>query len=420
MIEYIASGTSYLRMHADRQTAPENFDSFVRALNYVRGANNHKFGLLFNAYTESGFGAAFQKFRPYVDSIHADSGGLQIVTQGLKIDGPLKTKIYKTQAQWADIGMCFDEIPIGTHSGRSGRNDVNNRWFKKDELEHYARQTGKNLREQIDSFLEEKTTCRPMLIAQGNCYDSYMRWVEYVVDEVGQDREKYIGGVAMGAAALGTGLREDIFRAFMFKQLPVDLSHNHLHILGVGSVKRLLPYVTFMKNGYYEGTHISYDSTTHTSGVELGLFYDKNSKGISFNRIYSPTYELVFEEIKDIFPELSDYTPRDFHEVMNNGFTKYTGKESGEIGKSEFLFTKMRTAFSFKSIYNFTNHLNNVILNNNDYDLECQKAKSFMIMKNLLTVKDLDSWKNWEAHCGRHVKSAKVSSAEPTSIDDFI
>jgi len=53
----------------------------------------------------------------YKDSlynIHADSGGLQAITLGKKIDSNLKTQVYNIQSQYADIGMSFDEIPITT------------------------------------------------------------------------------------------------------------------------------------------------------------------------------------------------------------------------------------------------------------------------------------------------------------------
>ena len=43
-----------------------------------------------------------------------------------------------------------------------------------------------------------------------------LKWVEYVLDEIPKSNHQFIGGVAMGAAALGTGTLEDIERAFIF------------------------------------------------------------------------------------------------------------------------------------------------------------------------------------------------------------
>ena len=51
-------------------------------------------------------------------------------------------------------------------------------------LEHYSRETGKNIKRQIEIFLEEKSSSKPMIIAQGNCYETYMYWVEYVLKEI--------------------------------------------------------------------------------------------------------------------------------------------------------------------------------------------------------------------------------------------
>ena len=78
----------------------------------VTDVHSHKFSMLYNGHTESSFGDRFTAYKDHVHEIHADSGGLQIVTQGMTITDELKDKVYENQAEWADVGMCFDEIPV--------------------------------------------------------------------------------------------------------------------------------------------------------------------------------------------------------------------------------------------------------------------------------------------------------------------
>lgn len=410
-IEYIASGTSYMRTNAPRNYEDAETVEFISsAFRKVSEETNHKFGLLYNAFTEAGFGEQLRKYSGY-HSIHADSGGLQIVTQGKTITDELKEGVYKNQGQWSDLAMSFDEIPIGTVTGKSGRNDTNNRWFKADELEYYARLSGQNIKRQIETFLKYDSKSKPIFIAQGNCYDSYMKWAEYGMQEIPQELHQYIGGVAMGAAALGTGTLEDIQRAVFFKSLPIDAKH--LHILGVGSAKRLMPYLIFMQNGYYDDISVSYDSTTHTSGVELGLFFNKDFEGTSFNRIYNRVYESMFANMAELF-DLSTYDAKAFHNVMNTGYTKFA-----EAGGNSLDFSKLRISFIITSIINFCKQVD-AMLDSKDVTLKlADKSKFYQPAKLLYNVKSKQDFDYWMMHVGRKVKSNKIANTKPASIEDF-
>jgi hypothetical protein len=413
-LEYIASGTSYLRFHSNRNTTenPANAAFISMMLSKVKeNSKHHKFGMLFNAFTESSFGDKFTYLKGY-DSIHSDSGGLQIITQGKTITPALKDQVYRTQAKWSNLGMSFDEIPIGMVGTTSGRNDVTNRWYKPDEMEQYARETGRNIRRQIEVFHEEKSDCKPILIAQGNCYDTYMKWVEYVLDEIPQDEQKYIGGVAMGAAALGTGSLEDIERAFIFSQLPIEKTH--LHVLGVGSAKRMLPYMVFLQNGLYDGCTVSYDSTTHTGGVELGLYYSKDFETVSFTRQYSKHYENIYAEICEL-GQMEGIDCRAFHEIMNTGYTKYI--ES--LGKADFDYLRARTSFTMKSIINFVQHIDQLYENKEQILKTAIEAKMYSPIKHLYNVKTKSDWDSWLVHFKKAVKSKRVQIGQPVSLDDF-
>jgi hypothetical protein len=382
--------------------------------NTVKDQSNHKLGVLYNSFTEGSFGPRLKNYTAF-DSIHADSGGLQIVTKGETVTPEIKTAIYKNQAASADMGMCFDEIPVQLAGEKSGRNDTKNRYFDNKKLEFYARETGKNLKEQIETFLAEKSNCKPILIAQGNCYDSYMKWVELILDEIPTELHDHIGGTAVGAAALGTGSLEDIERAYLFSQFP-EVIQKHLHILGIGSTKRLLPYLIFMQNGMYkETTSVSYDSTTHTSGVALGLYYNRNWKSIKFNRNYSKTYQEAFEDMKQ-FINLDGYDDRELHKCMNMSALTYF-EENKENGPE--IFATMVMGFIMSSIRNFITHVDTVMSDKKELLKVAQKAKFYTPAKFLFEVNNKDAYDKWYGNFRSHIPSRRVAANPPSTLEDF-
>lgn len=80
----------------------------------VNGANNHSFGYLFNGYVEAGEGEILSKIisPSSVSSVHADSGGLQVISRGFQITEEMKRSVYEVQAKYSNVAMSFDEIPV--------------------------------------------------------------------------------------------------------------------------------------------------------------------------------------------------------------------------------------------------------------------------------------------------------------------
>ena len=405
-LEYILSGTSYTRIHSviDDPVVKPIIDKLMSLPGKM---TNHKFGLLYNAFTEAGFGPNLNKI-PNLDSIHADSGGLQIITQGLTVTDEIKKKIFKNQATYADLGMCFDEIPVTTVGATSGRNDTSNRFFDKENLKALATQTGKNIERQIDVFLEEKSKCKPILIAQGNCYDTYMEWVDTILAAIPQEKHKYIGGVAMGGAALGTGSLEDIERAFIYSQLQIEKTH--LHVLGVGSIKRMLPYVTFMKNGLYEDASVSYDSTTHSSGIELGSYFHESM--ISFSRNFSKAYHVMYTDTMALHD--ANISVEKFFKLLNSSKTKWV-----EAGEDLPTFYMVRLSCIISSVINFCKHLDNIVANEQAFLEFVGTDKSLAPFLSLVDVKSLSDYNRWKASVGRYVKTNRIASQQPASLEEF-
>ena len=413
--EYVASGCSFFKLiYKESRERETNLSFFENTFGSCNGYKDHHVSLLYNAHTEKGVGAKLKD--AYLGrgchQIYADSGGLQAVTLGQQITDEFKDSVYKNQATSANIGMSFDEIPVRIIGDKSIRLDLEFRKYDADLLETCARQSGKNLKRQIEVYLDQKTECKPMLITQGNCYDSYMRWVEYMLDEMPQEYTKYIGGIAMGAAALGQGTLEDIKRGFYYTQLPIDLERKHMHLLGVGSVYRMLPNIIFMQNGLYDGVWLSYDSTTHTSGSVQGRYY-MNDRTLTFNRVYDDAYRKIHADLTRNFPEY-EYDVDTLYECLNLSSRTYEEKR-GNIDPS----IQTYIGYVASSIKNFIDHVHRISSKKSAVIAFADKRdkNSFNALYDVRTKEDFEHWLQW---IGPHVSSAPVNPyLEPNTLEDL-
>ena len=94
-LEYVISGPAYLRLGSEQCEDPDTLNMIINMMNKtVHNKNNHQFSLLYNGFTEKNFGKKLQKFRPAIKNIHADSGGLQIITRGLQNTPETRAKVF--------------------------------------------------------------------------------------------------------------------------------------------------------------------------------------------------------------------------------------------------------------------------------------------------------------------------------------
>lgn len=411
-IEYILSGTSYTRIHSNKDLDQEILESNKEIIGQLRAESKHKFGMLFNAFQEANYGKHLEKYSDVLDSIHADSGGLQIITLGKTITEEMKDKIYRIQAAHATYGMCFDEIPIQVAGGKSVRNDTTNRIFDRAMLDPCAKLTAKNIERQIDIFLEEKTECKPILIAQGNCYDTYMRWVDVIMQTIPQEKHQYIGGVAMGAAALGTGALEDFDRAFYFSQLPME--KKYLHVLGIGSAKRILPYIMMHHNGLYPADlSMSYDSTTHSCGIEFGTYF-KGGRAYSFTRHWSNDYDIMFDDLQARYPQLG-IEKFDFLRLMNSS----GGKSRDEYGYSMKTILNTRLAIIMSNVINFCLFVDSIHDSKKAIKQFIASNKDLSPVTPLLDIRDIVDYNKWKADMGRFLASDRIATQKANTLESF-
>lgn len=272
---YISSGMSYtVRKRFTRETELATCDLLTNiALKTGQLYKEHSFGYLVNGLTEKGLGETLNNIYDNKLLVIGDSGGLQAITLGKKSDDAMKEGVYKTQSEQVDFAMSFDEIPVTLTSNRSTFHDTSSRYFDPSIFDAKAKLSGQNLLKQIEYFKRVGTSAKPFLIVQGNSMQWYQRWIDIILDEVGEDNHKYIGGLASGAAALGQGKLEDVKRMWYLTKIdaPAHIK-NVVHVLGLGAISRLLPLVALKMGGYFPDTVFTYDSTTHTSGLSNGNF----------------------------------------------------------------------------------------------------------------------------------------------------
>jgi hypothetical protein len=395
--EYVASGFSYFKINGRAKLSANYIDFFKNTFSQINGKHNHTVSLLYNAYTEKNRGEMFSDtLKEHVHHIYADSGGLQMITLGKTITEQRKMDVYANQAKYSDIAMAFDVIPVKVLGERYVGVDTKNRKFDAEKLEDCAKESGKNLATQIQYFIENKTKTKPFLIAQGNCYDSYMKWVEIMLKQLPTGFVDHIGGLAMGAAALGKGPLEDIKRAFYVTQLPIELKH--VHLLGVGSFPRMIPTLIFAQNGVYKNMTISYDSTTHTASIERGLYFYRN-KMLNYSRYYGPDYDTVFSDIHKNFPGVYPYDVRMMHECLNKAPSvieeKYGSPDAPVI---------TAIAYISSAIKNFCDCVDRMSRSKEDL-LKTLPSKYKNAFSTLSEVKTLSDFDNWLRNASKHIYS---------------
>jgi hypothetical protein len=417
MFEYVASGLSFLRVRFAESHRKPTSDRLNHIWSLLRGQHNHEFSFLYNAFIEKEFGDFFYNvYRGHgVKQIYADSGGLQMITLGKTITPQLKQDVYTNQGKYSDCAMSFDEIPVSLVGTRSARSDTSNKYFDRQKFEWCARESGKNVRDQIETFIKMGSDAKPMFIAQGTDCDTYVRWVELALEEIPKELHERIGGVAMGAVALGTGTLEDCKRAFYYSQIPLAENNHHLHLLGVGSLSRLVPILAMKESGaYHKDIWISYDSTTHTSGVQMGRYYGPNFEWVTPGRDFGPDYIMINEDIRKV---VTDYVVDDrfFHEAMNIPVRAYQRKHNGEFLPPIEAFS----AFFVASTLNFMRHVDTV-------------SKDFMQIQHLMNdrevsamdafrqVKTMEDFKHWEKEVGVYLSSQPIRDGLPATLpEDF-
>ena len=413
--EYVASGLSFTKCTSKHAFEQQNIDNYIKTIGSLNGRHNHMFGVLYNAFQEKSIGQGiFEYYRPHLGEVYADSGGLQMITRGMTITPDLKDAIYQHQATYAEHAMCFDVIPLQLiGKSKSSRLDLSNRMFDYNMVEACAQETGRNLRDQIDMFDLMGSKAKPMLIVQGNDYDTFMRWVEGVTSVLSPYHISRIGSIALSDASMGLGTLEDIKRAFYVTQMPIDIENKHIHLLGVGSLSRLLPYIVMKDIDGLKGARVSYDSTSHTSGGVMGRYF-LNGKTIQVTKEPHINYEVIYNDLQTLFPHL-EYNADMLYRTL--GQTTKTKEFILKYGTLDPHF-QLYPAFIAGTINNFMKCINEAVEDKNVL-LGSVNGVMSNVYNSLYEVKTSDDFQHWLTMYGRFVPSNSVSTNKITSLSEW-
>lgn len=417
ILEYVMSGCAHLRTTiAEYNTCKASVAVTQNALSQSQDLFGHKYSLLYNGLVEIPLGKIMKNLlAESAYSIHADSGGLQIVTRGMESTPAVRDKVYRNQAKYADVAMSFDEIPVTFAGGRSTRTDLSTRFFDPALIKPNAIQSAYNIRRQIDVFREEKSKTKPFLILQGNSAAYYQQWLDIMLEVLGDEYIADVGGIALGSAALGSGQLEDVERSFMLTQLKAPYKViRHLHTLGVGSVRRLYPFFVFKHSGMLSKVeHMSYDSTSHSSGLSYGNYY-LGGRFVKLSRQFDENFFKVYKELHK-YPQWSGI--KSFKETdVYDALCKQSDWEPNHRGQADQAHVRhaILHTFVFSSMLNFTEEVDKLAQDPRHLIREMNES-GYNSYRMLTMVRDEQDFAEWKARYGYELPSLPVAPVREMS-----
>lgn len=412
MFEYVASGTAHLGYNRKRVDQIQVYSLINDLCIFIReNLKNHQLSFLFNAYVEPKLGEIMNREMKELYAIHSDSGGLQIVTQGKTVTPDIKQKIYNVQNSFSNVAMCFDEIPVsfvGETGG--GMNDNDSRYFDKDKFYEVAALTGKNLQEQIEMFVNEGIHANPMLIIHGKDIAYMKDWCNIVLEQIHIDNHKHLHGIATSGVSLGTGELEDVYRAAIVGCLDIDSNlKKNMHMLGVGSIRRMLPVIELYKSGFIDNKiHISYDSSSHTMTATMAEIMDADLKKHSLSKS-KQAKAVASQYFEQYHSELFKKYNLDIGNCVN--YLSVADKVNSDIGGKRFNdFILAKQILVMTNIYHFMCKL----------DKSISSVDSAIAPYNILQhVKTKEDFYSIMPSLPRYFKSKKICDSKITNIMDM-
>jgi hypothetical protein len=381
-----------------------------------------KFGidLLFNAYSEKEFGGWLRKYDIFgFDKLYADSGGLQIVTAGKKVDDSLKSEIYAIQSQ-ADFAMCFDEIPastVGIADTKSNRSQTSNKLYHPSRKKETAIKTANNIREQIEILDKFGTETKVHYIVQGNTHQDMYEWFDDGARILTDAHFERVGGVSLADTCMGNGPMESIDMLVAYhrihKEFGPEKIKKHVHLLGLGSVRRLLPVIYLMNSGMLSrDLTISFDSTTFSMSYFMGRFIDSEGNKIQGDPVeIRRMFHMIYQYFGDIYRK---YVP----DLDEEHFIDYVSREVRSVADTinnarmdiQALVRANITLTNCWQILGFIAQVKKIL----------ERAKHDNSPIGMLQfVRDFEDYQEWRREFGRFVPSNRIKREQLVTLDNF-
>jgi hypothetical protein len=397
-IDYCASGfLGYSGAEAIIRYALENgkdeyIDYIVAVMHYLRDQFN-KVGIhmsvMFNAQYEQKNAYMIDILRQhgFDMEVHADSGGLQVMTRGLDLEKE-KPGIFECQGKYADLAMSFDEMPnikVNEEKNKSfhfGPKKIENMYFVKELAFIKGEKSSKNIVDQIEEFIKQGTKARIIVILQGHTIEDYNNYARGVYSLIPEKYYKYIHGISLG----GTGFQSfddlvDVYLRIQRDLTAVPKDHlKQIHILGTGTLERIFPFLILANKDYYDFPFtFSFDATTHASASTWGKWSElKDNGGITVHTVGGyKMNKLILKHTTHMYEELAEYLKIvgiNSYDEMLEQMTPYnsTGKRlSADFGADKEGYLKVANFYSFNTfILESSTYLKlmDKIVNGNLYD----------------------------------------------------
>lgn len=425
ILEYVASGLTHTRVADFKSVNNPGIVTAIRKLSKdIQGQNDHNYSVLFNAFTEKKLENVFDcYFNKTMDNIHTDSGGLQIITLGKTVTPELKKEIYTLQARSSDLAMGFDEIPVKIIKTKPKPNSYetayNTKHYDHSELINCAEKTGANVKEQLQMFIELDSRAKALPVLQGNSVDTYKEWHDAMMKNISSDEKKKIGGLSIGFISFGKGTQETIDICKMINELETDI--DYFHLLGLGSIARILPFLILVRNGFFDGKvkRISYDSTSHTQNSSFGAYQMKNDKRISLGgrhllhdgKCKDRNFQEIWTDFSENMSGFNQYIKDNFGIFLDEETMYYITikqKEFSEWGATKGFERAHKGLFTFmyfiSQVLNMTWTCNKLMKDENYLKQYIQRVDPKLI--GLLDVKNTSDFNSWYSAARDHLDPA--------------
>jgi hypothetical protein len=455
IIDYVASGFAASFRLASPYADYEELISkhLAKSSEYLKHSLGDivKISGLFNAYTEETFahrveeqGQPFRELFP--DGMYADSGGLQVVTQGKTINEAQRKKIYEIQAKYADYAMSFDEIPAKMIESVSPDGEIKReRIYLPDMVEDAGIRAGENLKEQIQYFDSIKSKCKIFPIVQGVGFDDMSKYTLGMLSQLDEDEIKHLECLAVGGIANEFELLERAHNIYGI-DIP-DRLKNHFHALGVTGFRKLMPILIGARNGLLPGLKkLSFDSTTFTKSYLLGSVqpsledYKKGkakqrSLGKKRNKFIEDYYQEMFDWWKDnpdnIFEDAEDLLQHScFHGQYNNPDKpdlpeeqRYTtGKQQySELGLEHGVKTIVQKhVYIYYNTYKFITILEAYLNGEIELELILEGYKQLPLLKWLEKIEDNSELEDFFKDVYKSAKIVRKQESDGVGITDCL
>jgi hypothetical protein len=435
--------------------------------------------LLYNAFTEDHVEPWLKKWDFGFKNLYADSGGLQVVTLGKLVTDDLKQQVYKTQSS-ANFAMCFDEIPCSNDTidatadktsdpgdwkrrdagdpdnnksdlnTKSHRSRVTSKSYYPDRAESCAIKTAMNIRQQIESLVKLSSQTKVFYIIQGNNALDMVEWFQQGVKHLDAWHWDHIGGLALADTCIGNGPQQTVqmLEAYHIirKQFGDEYTKNHIHLLGVGSVRRLLPVIQMHRGGFIPDVlTISFDSTSFSLCYVMGHFHF-DSAAIDYNHIEQidrppaqsrtqikvsnrkesyQAFNAVYDFYEDIYRQ--NFPTVDRQEAIDH-MVKYRNSVGESIKQApddmKPLIRANVTLYNVWQLLEFNRKLQSIYVDNQFLSgLRKQERNAMFGLSKVRTISDFEQWSRqnhaWMSHGSRTQMKRNKPSNQVNSISDF-